>query len=86
MSGVIIMKKDDWRRIMRTLGLLTQLGIVIIVNIGVGFYLGLKLDQWLGFNFLFKIIGILIGIGSGFFSDYQLIKGSMEDDEDYNKD
>ena len=80
------MKKDDWRKIMRTLGLLTQLGIVIIVNIGLGFYLGLKLDQWLGFNFLFKILGILIGIGSGFYSDYQLILGSMEDDENDNKD
>lgn len=76
------MKPQDWRKIMRTMGLLTQLGIVIIVNIGVGFYLGFKLDQWLGYTYLFKIIGIIIGIGAGFYSDYQLIKSSMKDDED----
>ncbi|HMA59921.1 MAG TPA: AtpZ/AtpI family protein [Halanaerobiales bacterium] len=80
------MKPQDWRKIMRTMGLLTQLGIVIIVNIGVGFYLGLKLDQWLGYTYLFKILGIIIGIGSGFYSDYKLILSSMEDDEDDEQD
>ena len=76
------MKPKDWRKIMRSMGLLTQLGIVIIVNIGVGFYLGFKLDQWLEYDYLFKILGIIIGIGSGFYSDYQLIKGSMKDDDE----
>lgn len=76
------MKQKDWREIMRTMGLLTQLGIVIIVNIGVGFFLGLKLDQWLEYRYLFKILGLILGTGAGFYSDYQLIKSYIKNDED----
>ncbi len=75
------MEEKDWRKIMRSMSLITQLGIVILANIALGFYLGFKLDQWLNYNLIFKIIGILIGVASGFYSDYQIIKGSMKDDD-----
>lgn len=73
------MKKEDWHRILSTMGLLTQLGIVIVVNIGLGFFIGLKVDQWLEFNYLFKIVGLLVGVGSGFYSDYKIIEGIIKD-------
>lgn len=76
------MDQKDWQKIMRTMGLLTQLGIVVIVNIGIGFYLGLKLDLWLGYNYLFKILGLIIGTGAGFYSDYQLLRNYIKEDED----
>ncbi|MDZ7673319.1 MAG: AtpZ/AtpI family protein [Halanaerobiales bacterium] len=74
------MKKDDWRKIVSTMALLTQLGIVVIVNIGLAFYLGLKIDQWLEYDYIFKIIGLILGTGSGFYSVYQLIKSYIDDD------
>ncbi|MCF8008212.1 MAG: AtpZ/AtpI family protein [Halanaerobiales bacterium] len=73
------MKKEDWHKILRTMGLLTQLGIVILVNIGLGFFIGLKFDQWLDFNYLFKIVGLLVGVGSGFYSDYKIIESIIKD-------
>jgi F0F1-type ATP synthase assembly protein I len=74
------MKKDDWRKIVSTMALLTQLGIVVIVNIGVAFYFGLKIDQWLEYDYIFKIIGLILGTGSGFYSVYQLIKSYIDND------
>ena len=74
------MKKNDWRKIVSSMALLTQLGIVVIVNIGLAFYLGLKLDQWLGYNYIFKILGLILGTGSGFYSVYQLIKSYINND------
>lgn len=74
------MKKDDWRKIVSTMALLTQLGIVVIVNIGLAFYLGLKIDQWLDYDYIFKIIGLILGTGSGFYSVYQLVKSYINND------
>jgi len=68
------MNKKEWQRILSSLGLLTQLGIVIIINIGVGFFLGYLLDNLAGREYIFKIIGILVGVGSGFYSDYKIIE------------
>ena len=75
------MNKEDWSKIMRGLGLITQIGIVIVVNIGVGFFLGYLLDNYLGTAMIFKLLGLLVGIGSGFYSDYKLIKSIYDDDE-----
>lgn len=74
------MKKDDWRKIVSTMALLTQLGIIVIVNIGVAFYLGSKIDQWLEYDYIFKIIGLILGTGSGFYSVYQLVKSHIDND------
>lgn len=73
------MKKGDWFQIMRGVALLTELGLVIVVNIGAGFFLGSLLDNWIGIKILFKIIGMLIGVISGFYSDYKLIKKISDD-------
>ena len=73
------MDKKDWTQIARGLGLLTYVGIVIIVNIGVGFYLGYLLDNYIGTAMIFKIVGLFIGILSGFYSDYRIIKDVFKD-------
>ena len=67
------MDKNDWQKVMRAISLLTQLGLVMVINIGVSFYSGIYIDSLLNKPFLFKIVGLIIGIISGFYSDYKLI-------------
>ncbi len=78
------MKKEDWQGILNALSLLTQLGIVMVVNIGAGFFLGNLLDNFLELQYMFKIIGILTGVGSGFYSNYKLIDKFMDNGENDN--
>ncbi|MFW5980417.1 MAG: AtpZ/AtpI family protein [Halanaerobiaceae bacterium] len=73
------MNKKDWHQIVRGLGLLTQIGIIMIVNIGVGFFLGYLLDNYLGFQLVLKMIGLLLGIISGFYSNYRIIRDVFSD-------
>ncbi len=76
------MKREDWQDIIRALSLLTQVGIIIVVNIGLGFFLGYLLDNLLGTSIIFKVIGLLTGVGSGFYSDYRLIKKTVDDKQE----
>jgi len=68
------MDNKDWSRIFQAMGLLAQLGIVMIANMGVGFLLGSFIDRLLADSFIFRIIGLILGILSGFYSNYRLIK------------
>lgn len=70
-----IMNNKDWSNIFQAFGLLAQLGIVMVANIGVGFFIGHFIDQLIANSVIFKVIGLLLGIFSGFYSDYRLIKG-----------
>lgn len=68
------MKKNEWQDILRAIGLLTQLGLIMVSNIGVGFYLGYLIDQLTNRGLLFKLAGLILGIAAGFYSNYLLIK------------
>ncbi|MFW6007351.1 MAG: AtpZ/AtpI family protein [Halanaerobiales bacterium] len=68
------MNKKDWQQIVRGLGLLTQIGIIMVVNIAVGFFLGQLIDTYLEIELFFKITGLILGIISGFYSNYKIIK------------
>ena len=79
---VNIMNKKDWQGILNALGLLTQLGIIMVINIGVGFFLGYILDNFMGREYIFKITGLLLGVGSGFYSNYKLIVRIINNNHD----
>lgn len=79
------MDKKDWNKIARAFGLLTLLGINVVVNIAVGFWLGSIVDNWTGREVLFKIMGIIIGVISGFYSDYRLINDVMGDNKNVDR-
>jgi F0F1-type ATP synthase assembly protein I len=75
------MKNKDWKQIMRALALLTQVGLLIIVSAGIGFGFGYWLDRLLSFNLLFEIIGLLIGLVSGFYAVYNLLMSTFDEDD-----
>ena len=57
------------------LGLVTQLGITIVVSILVGLGIGLFLDSKLNLKGPFTILFLIIGIIGGFKAAYELIEG-----------
>ncbi|MFW6386741.1 MAG: AtpZ/AtpI family protein [Bacillota bacterium] len=76
------MDKKDWLNIMQAVGLLTQVGLIIVFCVGTGFFLGNLLDNFVGTEFLFKGAGLLLGTASGFITVYRLIRGIILDDND----
>ncbi len=71
----------DYKKILQALSLLTQLGLMILANLAVGFFLGTLLDNILHTAVIFRIIGLLLGIVSGFYSVYRLVLKLIGDDE-----
>jgi F0F1-type ATP synthase assembly protein I len=67
------MKDAGYGELTRYLGLVTQVGLTMLVSIGVGFGIGWFLDHKLATGGLFLIIFILLGVGAGFWSVYRLI-------------
>ncbi len=57
------------------LGLVTQLGLVMIFWILAGLFIGFFLDKRFGGGGLWMILFILFGIAAGFYSAYRLIMG-----------
>lgn len=72
------MDKNDLGQIMKALGLLTYIGILMVVSIGIGYFLGNWLDGLLNTDPVISIIGLIIGVGSGFYSVYQVVKELMD--------
>lgn len=81
-------RKKDQRSTMRTLTLISQVGISMLVPIFLCFFAGLFIDKKLGTNFI-MIIGFFVGAVSGFRNAYVLVMRTMknndrDDDDDAN--
>ena len=63
------MDKDS----LRTLGLLTQVGLTVVAAIGLGVYGGYWADQWLATSPWLTLAGIVLGAAAGFRAAYQLL-------------
>ena len=60
----------------RSISLVTQVGLTMVIAIGVGFAAGFYVDRWLDTGHTFLIVGILFGIGAAFWNVYRvLLKG-----------
>lgn len=65
---------SETRDIFRNLGLVSSMGISVVLAIAIGVWFGLFLDRWLGTAPWFFWIFLLIGIAAGFKNVY-LITG-----------
>ena len=75
-----IMEKNDWSRIIRAAGLLSYLGLIMIVTIGLGYFIGSFFDGLLSSEPWLSLLGLIIGVGGGFYGVYQTITGVMGDE------
>lgn len=61
---------DDKKSLLKTLGLVSSMGISVAVAIAIGVIIGLQLDTWLGTKPWFFFIFLFIGIAAGFRNIY----------------
>ena len=66
------------RKLFRTIGFLSTVGISMVAATVIGLYLGLKLDEWLGTSPWFTAIFVLIGIIAGFRNLFYYAKKSQD--------
>lgn len=63
-----------WRQLLLALSLVMELGLAIVLSAGLGWWVGLWLDARLGYNGIVSIIGLLMGVASGFMVAYRLLQ------------
>ena len=71
--------KDPEVRGLRALALVGQLGLVMALCIAGGVAAGVFIDRRLGGTGAFIVAGVLVGIGSGAYSAYRLLKRELRD-------
>ncbi|HLV09443.1 MAG TPA: AtpZ/AtpI family protein [Halanaerobiales bacterium] len=71
----------DYQKIFQALSLISQLGLIIVANLAAGFFIGSLVDYYLHSGLIFRIIGLLLGIVSGFLSVYRLLMKVMDDEK-----
>lgn len=74
-------RKDDKRKTFQTLSLITQLGLVMIVSIGMATALGIWLDRKLGTAFI-TVILFFLGAVAGGQGAYRMMKQIFEEEDD----
>ncbi|MDI6703810.1 MAG: AtpZ/AtpI family protein [bacterium] len=75
------MAKNDFKDIFCYFGLITQLGLTMVVLVFIGVKVGGFLDEKIGLNGVFLIICTLLGIISGGVASYRLIFRKDKKDE-----
>ena len=76
---------EDKKKLIKTLGMISSMGISVAVAIAMGVFIGLKLDAWLGTKPWFFFIFLLFGIVAGFRNIY-IIAGREIKKNDSGKD
>lgn len=74
-------RRDNKKKTFQTLSLVTQLGLVMIVSIGMTTALGIWLDGKLGTGF-FTVILFFLGAVAGGQGAYRMIKQIFEEEDD----
>lgn len=69
----------DKRKLLKTLGVVSSMGISVVLAIGMGVFIGLKLDQWIGTKHVFFFIFLFIGIIAAFRNIYVIIGREIRD-------
>jgi hypothetical protein len=63
-----------WRQLLLALSLVMELGLTIVLSAGLGWWAGLWLDARFGYNGVVSIVGLIIGVASGFVVAYRLLQ------------
>ena len=72
--------KEDSRKVLKSMMMVTQLGIVMMVTIFLCGALGVWLNRLTGIDIIFPIL-LVLGIGSGFRSVYMVTKSFYASDK-----
>ena len=77
---------EEKKSLLRTLGMISTMGISVAVAIAIGVFIGLKLDEWLGTETWFFFVFLFFGIAAGFRNIFVIAGKELRDDgQDKNK-
>jgi ATP synthase protein I len=77
---------EEKKSLLKTLGMISTMGISVVVAIAIGVFVGLKLDAWFGTKHLFFYIFLFFGIAAGFRNIFVIAGKELRDDgPDQNK-
>lgn len=66
-------ERKEWQEIMSYVGLVTEIGLTLVLLIIIFFAIGLYIDRRLNTKGIFLIIGIIAGVIIGFYNAYRCI-------------
>jgi ATP synthase protein I len=74
------------RRWIRQLGILSGVGLTLVISTVLGLWGGYVLDRWLGSSPWLTLVGLLLGIASGFVNLFRAVglfdrQGGQADDD-----
>jgi F0F1-type ATP synthase assembly protein I len=72
----------DKRDLLKSLYMVSSMGISVVLAIGIGVWFGLTLDRWLGTKPWFFYIFLFIGIAAGFKNIYVITGREIHKDDD----
>jgi len=73
--------RSEWRSLAGALGLLSQVGLTMVVAVLLGGGLGYAADRHLGLGVGALVAGILLGVAAGAVAVYRLVMGEVLRDE-----
>ena len=73
--------ETEKKRLLKSLGMISTMGISFAVAIAIGVFLGLKLDEWFGTKPWFFFIFLLFGIAAGFRNIYIMANREITRDD-----
>ncbi|HBA87832.1 MAG TPA: hypothetical protein DCZ75_07520 [Geobacter sp.] len=71
---------EEKKSLLKTLGMISTMGIAFAVAIALGVFFGLKLDEWLGTKPWFFFIFLFFGIVAGFRNIFIIAGKELRDD------
>ena len=72
---------ENKRDLLKTLGVVSSMGISAVVAIVIGIFVGRQLDKWLGTEPWFFFIFLFFGIAAGFRNIYIITNREVHRDE-----
>ncbi len=70
----------DKKKFLKSLGVLSSIGISVVLAILIGVFIGVKLDEWLGTKPWFFFIFLFIGIVAGFRNVFVIVTREIRKD------
>ena len=71
---------EEKKKLYKTLGMISSMGISVAIATAMGVFIGLKLDSWLGTKPWFFFIFLFIGIAAGFRNIFIIAGKELRDD------
>jgi ATP synthase protein I len=72
---------DNKKNLLKTMGMVSSMGISIAVAIAIGIFIGLQLDKWFGTGPWFFFLFLFFGIAAGFRNVYIITQREIHRDE-----